>query len=208
MTDRIPFPWYVGALLARLLPYRKKGLIFGPQVCEWPAVMPMTKAAFFLGCSLGLANESAAEEILTEAAAPQLRWRTAFREIIQDLERREQGVNVATATFESIFPEVTPNRHKGVLLTPEECADSIGQRVLLGLVYAVLSPEMALSMLEAWVTEEGGWKDLGVGGLRVDESPLLTSIEEACERAQSLYEEWHRDAPGHGKGGTKEGFDG
>lgn len=193
MTGRILFQWYAGQELASLLPYRKKGLIFGPQVCEWPAVMHMTKAGFFLGCSLGLANKSATEEILTEAAAPQLRWRTSFREIIQDLERREQGVNVATATFESVFPEVMLDRHKHVLLTPEECVSSIGQRVLMGLLYAVLSREMALSMLEAWVTQEGGWKDLGIGGWRVNSSPLLTNVEEAYKHAQSMYEAWWRE---------------
>ena len=192
MAKRIAFQWYAGQQLAPLLPYRKKGLIFGPQVCEWPAVMPMTRAGFSLGCSLSLANKSAADHILREAARPQ-DWRTAFSEIVQDLERREQGINIATATFESFFPETTlPSKFKDAVLTQEECVSSIGQRVLLGLMFGLLFPEMALSMLEAWVTEEQKWKDLGVGGLRVDTSPLLTSVEEASKHAQAVYEAWQR----------------
>ena len=38
MTTR-PFHWYVGDRLASLLPYRKKKLLFGPEVCEWPVVL-------------------------------------------------------------------------------------------------------------------------------------------------------------------------
>lgn len=193
MMDRTAFHWYAGQGLASLLPYRKKGLIFGPQVCEWPAVLSMTESGFFMGCSLSLANKPVADEILIEAAAPQP-WETAFSEIIQDLERREQGCNVKTATFESFFPEVTAtNKFTDALLTPEECVTSIGQRVLLGLMCGVLFPAMALSMLEAFACQEGGWKDLGVGGLRVDDSPLLTSVEEACERALSVYEAWQSE---------------
>lgn len=191
-ADLTRFHLFAGQQLASLLPYRKRYLIFGTKVCEYPAVMPMTTAAFFLGCSLGLSNKSAAEEILTEAAALQP-WRTAFSEIIHDLERRVQSVNVATAMFEGVFPEYKLNRYKHVLLTPLESVFSIAQRVLMGLIYAVLSSEMSLSMLKAWVSQERGWKDLGVGGLRVDSTPLLTSVEEACERAQSMYEIWQSE---------------
>lgn len=196
MTDRIPFHWYAGQALASLLPYRKKGLIFGPQVCERAAVMPMTKAGFFLGCSLALANESAVEEILTEAGAHQP-WRTAFNEIIQDMERRVQnywGLKVDAATYENLFIDVdTYNSFKDALLTPEDCVVSVGQRVLMGLMFGVLFPEMTLSMLEAWATQQGEWKGLAVGGLRVADFPLLASVKEACERAQSLCEAWQSE---------------
>jgi len=199
MGHRIAFHRYAGQQLASLLPYHKKGLTFGPQVCEWAAVVPMAKAAFFLSCSLALVNKSVAEEILTEAAtsdALQNReqpWRIVFSETIQYLERgRKQSQSVDTMTFENFYPEITSDKFKDVLLTPEQCAGRVGQWVIPGLICGVLFPEMASSMLEIWVTRERKWKDLGVGGLRVDETPLLTSVEEACKHAQSLYEAWQR----------------
>jgi hypothetical protein len=160
----------------------------------------MAKAAFFVGCSLALSNKSAAEEILTEAAisdAAQNRgqpWRTAFSESIQYLERgREQCHSVDMATFEDFYPELTSNKFKNILLTPDECVGRVGQWVIPGLICGVLYPKIASSMLETWVTQQSGSKDLGTGGLRVDDSSLLTSVEEACERAQSLYEAWQRE---------------
>jgi hypothetical protein len=199
MSHRIAFQRYAGQHLALLLPYRKKGLIFGPRICEWAAVVPMAESAFFVGCSLALVNKSAAEEILTEAAASdalqnrdQL-WRITFSETIQYLERgRKQSQSVDTMTFENFYPEITSDKFKKVLLTPEQCAGRVGQWVIPGLICGVLFPETASSMLEIWVTRERKWKDLGVGGLRVDETPLLTSVEEACKHAQSLYEAWQR----------------
>lgn len=202
MTTRVPFHWYVGDRLASLLPYRKKKLLFGPEVCEWPAVLPMTTGACFIGCALALCDNSVAEEILTEAATnpkgyglemkPQS-WRIAFSKHVQDLERRNQYVDVATATFESFFPEVTPDKWKDVVLTPEECVTSIGQRVLMGLMLGVLLPKTALSMLKAWSTQPSkGWKALGVGGLQVDSTPLLASVEEAYSQAQSIYQAWQQ----------------
>lgn len=165
----------------------------------------MTKAAFFLGCSLALANKSAAEEILTEAVSDATSlegkhvatpppWRTAFSEATEYLERGlEQSDSVHTATFEDFYPELTYNKFKDIPLTPEECTGRIGQCVIPGLIFGVLFPEDALPMLKAWATQPGEWKDLGVGGLRVADFPLLASVEEACERAQSLYEAWQRE---------------
>ena len=185
--NNISFHWYVGQVLASLLPYRKKRLIFGPQVCEWPAVMYMAKAGFFVGCSLSLANKPAGEEVLTEAAAPQP-WKDAFGEGIGYLER---GRKKGAATFEDFYPESTSNAFKHIALTAEECVVRVGQWVVPGLMLGILFPETALSMLKAWVTQRKEWKDLG-RGLRVDASPLLTSVEEAYTRAQTIYEEWRR----------------
>lgn len=199
ISHRIAFHWYAGQQLASLLPYRKKGLLFGQRVSEWTAVVPMARAAFFLGCSLALVNKSAAEETLTDAAALDAMqnrdqpWRIAFSETIQYLERgRKQSQSVDTMTFENFYPELTSDKFKDGLLTPEQCAGRVGQWVIPGLICGVLFPETASSMLEIWVTRERKWKDLGVGGLRVDETPLLTSVEEACKHAQSLYEAWQR----------------
>lgn len=157
----------------------------------------MAKAAFFVGCSLALINKSAAEEILTESAASDALqnrdqpWRIAFSEAIQYLERgRKQSQSVDRMTFENFYPEVTANKLKDVLLTPDQCVGRLGQWVIPGLICGVLFPETASYMLEIWVPGERKWKDLGVAGLRVDETPLLPSVEEACKHAQSLYEGW------------------
>jgi len=150
--------------------------------------MYMAKAGFFVGCSLSLANKPAGEEVLTEAAAPQL-WRAAFGEGIGYLER---GHRMGAATFEGFYPEITSNAFKHIVLTAEECVVKVGQWVVPGLMLGILFPNTALSVLKAWVTQQEGWEDLGTGGLRVDTSPLLTSVEEAYARAQTIYEEWHR----------------
>lgn len=200
MSDRIAFPSHVGQKLGSLLPYRKRGLIVGPRVCEWAAVVRMAKAAFFLGCSLALVDKSSAEGVLTEAAASEaLRnrgqpWRIAFSEAIEYLERgRKQNQSVDTMTFENFYPEITSDKFKDVLLTPEQCAGRVGQWVIPGLICGVLFAAIASSMLETWLTQERKWKNLGVGGLRVAETPLLTSVEETCKHAQSLYEAWQRE---------------
>ncbi len=205
MVNRIGFSWYVGQQLASLLPYRKKGWVFGTKGCEWAAVVPMIKAAFSLGCSLALANKSAAEEILAEAAISDALenrgqpWRTAFSRQIQYLETKcRQNQSADRTTFEDFYPDLrsggyyTSDRFKELFLTPEECAVRVGQWVAPGMICGILFAETASSMLETWVTQKSGWRDLGTGGLRVDESPLLTSVEQAYERAQSLYEAWQK----------------
>jgi len=78
--------------------------------------MYMAKAAFSLACSLSLANKSATEEVLTEAATPRS-WRTAFSEGIGYLKR---GHEKGAATFEGCYPEITSNEFKDILLTTEE----------------------------------------------------------------------------------------
>jgi len=149
--------------------------------------MYMAKAGFFVGCSLSLANKPAAEEVLTEAAAPKP-WKDAFGEGIGYLER---GYKKGAVTFEDFYPEITSNTFNQIALTVEECVVRVGQWVIPGLMLGILFPEIALSMLEAWVTQRKEWKDLG-RGLRVDASPLLASVEEAYTRAQTIYEEWRR----------------
>ena len=104
----------------------------------------------------------------------------------------KRGHEQGTATFEGFYPEITSNEFKDILLTSEECVVRVGQSVVPGLMLGILFPETTLSMLKAWVTQPEGWKDLGKGGLRVDASPLLTSVEEAYTYAQSIYEAWRR----------------
>ena len=188
---KIHFHSFVANYLAELLPYRKKSLLFGPRVCEFAAVLLMGKGAFFLGGSLCLVNKSAAEEALAQAAGPQ-DWKTAFKSIMESLKERTATVAPDTATYNTIFPEESGANmdRPRQLLSPEECGLIIQQRVLFGLLYGVLFPDMMLSMLKAWIAQKDVQQDLKVGGLKAQERPFLTSIEQAYESARSVYEAW------------------
>ena len=197
MNERVQFQWYLGARLAALLPYHADAAESGSRVCEWREVVPLTKAAFSLGCSLSLVNTAAAEEVLTDAAS-QSPWRVAFEKIVEDLDRRQYAIGSAAVVYESLFPEVKMNmyRYRPLLLTPEQCVTRIGQDVLLGLIFGVLHPQPAASMVQSWVHFGGKLTNLGRGVFRVDRidnSPLLEGIEEAYERVQSLYAAWRCD---------------
>lgn len=190
-SPKIHLHFFVANYLAELLPYRKKSFLFGPLVCEFAAVPPMGKGAFFLGGSLCLVNKSAAEEALAEAADPQ-DWKTAFKTITESLKERAATVDSDTATYNTIFPEESEINLDSArqLLSPEDCRLIIQQRVLFGLLYGVLFPDMMLSMLKAWIAQKDVSQDLRVGGLKAQERPFLTSVEQAYEAARSIYEAW------------------
>jgi len=167
------------------------------QVSEWAAALPVAKAAFCLGCALALGSRSAAERVLTEAAlsdAPEDQgqpWKTAFSEIVEYLEAaREESSSGDTVTFEDFYAEPTDDKYMNILLTRQECVVRLSQWVISGLILGVLFPETGARVLTTWVTRDRTAETLGVGGQRVDTSPLLGSVEEACERAQSLYKAW------------------
>ena len=68
--------------------------------------------------------------------------------------------------------------------------DAIAQRVLLGLILGLNFPATGIAMAEAWVGQSNISRDLGVGGISVDDSPLFTSVESGLALAQTVYEEW------------------
>ena len=80
------------------------------------------------------------------------------------------------------------------LLSPQECVSQIQQRVLFGLVFGALFPSITLSMLQSWVNRDSKYEDLKVGGLRVQERPFLTSIEQAYAAARDIYEMWKQSS--------------
>ena len=189
MIKRMAFHWYVGRQLASLLPYRKKGLMFGPQVCEWAAVRPMIKSGFFVGCALSLADSAVAETALASSATKG-DWRRAYANTIQAIEHRVQRKATLHMRFEDLISDSTEKKRQDTLLTPHECTGAIGRKVLAGLIFGLLSPDKASSMLEEWTSKKRGWKDLGVGGLRVDTSPQFANVQEACQGARAIYETW------------------
>jgi ankyrin repeat protein len=157
----------------------------------------MTKAAFFVGCSLALVNKSAAEEILAEAARTDaiegrgLPWRTAFAPQARILENGCMARGDTTRLrFEDIYPELFTEEWSDVFVVADECSVRIGQFVIPGLMCGVLHPEVSFSMLEGWVSQESKWENLQIGGLRVNMSPLMTTVDGACEQAQAIYKDW------------------
>jgi len=61
-------------------------------------------------------------------------------------------------------------------------------------MFGILFPNTALQMLNSWVHSPSGYKDLNVGELKVDDSPLLSSVEESYKHALAIYEEWKGSA--------------
>ena len=189
MNERLAFHWHVGSMLAKRLPYRKKGFLFGPQVCEWAAVLSMTKAAFFTGASLALNDQTAAEEVLDESVTLE-KWRNAFHETIADLNQRAEQVDRLAVSYEALFPETMEQdrrQYTKALQSPTDCVRALGQGVLVGLIVGALFPDLARSMLQSWVGGPRGSRRLGVGGLSVDDSPLFSTVDEATNLAQNIY---------------------
>ena len=185
------FEWYAAYMLTQSLPFRKKFLLFGPQVTERAALIVAEKPAFLLGCMLSQKERIATEQILDDSTAPQS-WRSACAHIEDDLLRRWNAQpDKENITYEQFFPESSPSRpNAGDLLSSELCMDAIRQRVLLGLILGLNFPATAIAMAEAWVGQSSTSRDLGVGGISVEDSPLFTSVESGLALAQTVYEEW------------------
>lgn len=197
MGNKMPFHWHAGQALASFVPCRRRGLIVRSQVSEWAAALPVAKAAFCLGCALALGSRSAAERALTEAAVSDAHddqgqpWRTAFSEVIDYLEAaQEENRSTDTVTVEDFYAELTDGKYTDTLLTRQECVVRLSQWVISGLVLGVLFPETGERVLAAWVARDRTVETMGVSGQQVGSLPPLSSVDEACKRAQSLYEAW------------------
>lgn len=193
MSNENAFFWYAGVGLADRLPYHKKWILFGPLVCEWAAVFSMTKAGFFLGTSLASASKDAAEYVLKHAAEPKS-WTVSFENVISDFKSRigpdTVFIIMNNPTFEILFPETASIKNPNAVMTPEDCSCSIGQRILLGLIFGIQYPALATIMLQAWVNQTEESRRLNVGGLMVMEKPSLSSVDQSKETVLSIYESW------------------
>jgi|SRR3990172_7476587 len=151
----------------------------------------MQKAGFFLGGSLCMGDESTAEEALSRTVTPQ-DWRRAYATTIQSLKERVANMDQSAGEYDAAFPEtvkLNPDRTR-MLLSPVECKLLIQQSVLFGLLWGLLFPELMSVMLRTWIDGGKQPSDIKVGGLKVEEHPLMTSAEQAYEAARSMYQSW------------------
>ena len=185
------FPWFSASMLTQSLPFRKKFLLFGPPVIERGALLVAEKPAFLLGCMLPQKERTASEQILVDATAHHP-WRSGYAHIEDDLLHRWKAEpDKDSITYEQFVPESSSSRlDAGDLISPELCVDAIGQRVVLGLILGINFPDAAIVMAKGWVNQKSTSRDLGVGGISVDDSPLFTSLESGLALAQTVYEQW------------------
>lgn len=180
------FGKFAGDILADRLPYRKRGFLRGPQVCEYAALVPMAKALFFFTAALGLANRDAAEVALANI--------TGFgnwpRFVLPGVSHLDTAVELlrraADTCFEDIYPTIDLI-HAGVLnrdalpssvlplprdylLTPDQCALLLQFWVQPGLEFGYLLPQTTRSLLENWLASEAG--------------PVVRSINEAFQKLE------------------------
>lgn len=193
MATDLRFPSYVGAMLVNALPFRKKNLLFGPQVCERAAVIPTEKSAFLVGCALVFWSKfDAVNAGLDGVTAPET-WKDTHGAIVDQLNERASRLTVNEASYETVFPEAAfpaDRPDARLLMTRPECVDALAHRVMLGIFWGVLHPELGRAVLEAWLSQSGGWLNLGVGGVSVDASTRMETVEESIEAAHMVFYEW------------------
>jgi len=192
MVKTMSFQWYVGQGLASRLPYRRRGLLSGAQVCEWAAVRRMVESGFIVGCAVSLVDSVAAETALGGLATPG-GWKTVYPNTVQRIQETVERKDILDVRFQDLVSDATRRRPKRALLTPRQCSRAIGHHTRIGLVFGLLCPDRASSMLREWVSKKQGWQDLGVGGLHVDVSTPLANVEEACQHAWAIYQTWRTE---------------
>lgn len=193
----LPFPWFLALGLTEDLPLRRLKL-FGPKVCERVNVIPVEKTGFLLGGALALFDRGLAESILGES----MDWNAGSMQWILDFERRLMNSSEHTTTWEEFFPEVLEPHLRfdaNHLQTVEMCRDSIANRVILGLMFGVLFPVGANSMVTAWGTHDGGWSSLP----RDNQPPASDALtrsgvspkDRRTETAKLAYTKWKEEHP-------------
>ena len=190
-TDRA-FHHYVGEALADQLPYRKRYVLWGEQVCEWGIVLHMSQAAFFIGCAVGVDDADEANAMMSLAAGAS-DWAAAWASVVAALDERAATLDHATATFHDLFPEARGQAPKelGRLLAPHECASTMGQRVTTGLIFALRYTDLARRMLGS---RTPGSVDIGVGGVKFIDASAYMSEDEAFAQARAMVASWKADA--------------
>jgi hypothetical protein len=223
MFSKNPFYRYCGNHLAMQLPYEKKGFIRKEYVCEWQAVHIVGKAGFYLGCALAIADSKLADSALWNASRESplsltltnADWRYVFEEVLVNIENRLKCIKGAKKyDYTDLFPETKEIKNPEMLLNADACFDSVGQRVLVGLLFGVAHPDYANMMLRVWIDrgnltlsegidhvnttlrEEIDRKllinEIELERLLIQDKRLLTSIDDVKEMAISIYKDWDR----------------
>jgi hypothetical protein len=163
----IPFDEYVALTLARMLPYRKPLVVFGPEVCESELALKMMKSAFFIGV------ESRTMELWHESP-----HRQGIEQMSALLSENLGGIDVSGATppgpnglvesvtYDGVFAPDTELQHIfSGRLTFQECVGLLTPQVVKGVVSGREHYLVALAMENAWLIRDGGWDYLRVSGL-------------------------------------------
>lgn len=191
MSGSERFHEYVADVLAAQLPYRKKYLMFGPQVCEWGLVLHMCQSAFFIGCAAGLDDPEGA--ISLAGAANDVRaWGALWSSAGMELERRVSAVEPSSATFDQLFPETFTQSVSEVrrLLSPRECVAALGEPVVTGLTVALGFPELAQAMLDLRRPIRRGAQIVGV---RLIDASAWMTVEQMMAHAREMVAAWKSD---------------
>ena len=191
MSGGEPFHAYVGDVLAGQLPYRKKFLMVGPQVCEWGLVLHMCQSAFFIGCAAGLDDPEGAIALLG-AANDVGEWGALWSSTGVELERRVSTVELAAATYDKLFPETFTQSMSEVrrLLSPRECVAALGEPVAAGLTVALRFPDLAQAMLELRRPILRGAEIVGV---RLIDASAYMTVEQMMAHAREMVAAWKSD---------------
>lgn len=215
MYGNLHFHDFVGDQLARLLPYRKKGVLFGPQVCEYAAMPPMDRAAFFVAVALWLRDRTAGEVALTDWASTNVRPGHGVRLSVTGLEELVHTARAGTPVpaFDALFPRWMASGFDGAslqmpvgvqlddrqLLSPQDCSRVLAAWAPKGLIIAWRFPSWAGEMLQGWLGQDDALHDLRVGGLRVQERPIFATLNQATEAARAIFDAWCQSSPQEAK---------
>lgn len=196
-AGRASFPWFVSAQLLPLLPFRKRYFLAGSEVVERQAVEPMAEAAFFTGCSLALSQPPAAEYALDDIAEPWSTWEqarddpnkewTLLGTALLNLNRAVEALGESAAIGGLLLGATAALES---LVEPNAAVQVISRQVLQGLVCGLRYSEHTSSMLQSWVDGTRGWRRLGAGGLQVQQTTSIKTVEEAYAAAGALFDQW------------------
>ena len=188
------FSRYVSAMMAQRLPYRKRAMLRGPQVCEYAAIPSMAKGVFFIGAGLALREKDAAEVALANISGFGNWPGHASLAHKQDWDGAMELSGRDDARFEDIYDHLIGHIHAGALnlagpppddylLSPEQCAHLLQRWVEPGLLMGYLLPKTTRILMANWLATPADIQRLGAGRLSVIEKPLAASAEAACQGA-------------------------
>lgn len=216
----VPAGWlfndFVARWLIRALPFRRQGFFRASTVCEYGAVRPMDKSAFFIGAGLSLANKDAAEIVLANLSGfGNYVWQFDFGRKPYVERAVEQALRPDVSFDDVHSPEIRfidtgavwdmAERQRrggdsvtlpdGEALSPDQCVRVLQGWVGGGVWFGLVIPRTTETMLRNWISQPSSTRRLGVGGLSVGEKPKLTSVEQALAVALEVFTAWTMENP-------------
>jgi hypothetical protein len=180
------FHLYVATELILKLPFKKRYLIIGDDVCKWGVVKPTAKAAYMLGCTLAITEPKSAEHALQVSTSPN-NWRATYNGIVDNLISR-MDINSEITNYDDLIPEwqlsSTPDE---TLLDILGCINAIGHRVILGLITGLLNTSVGTTIIKSWISHDQ-IPDMYL--LTIKPQYKFSSFEYAQEHAKIVYQNW------------------